>query len=170
MRLQKMRWFGDQYIINTGVKCMPVLTPPGQGFNSSRLIDAICVSKIGHQSSSAQIMACRLDGAKPLSEPMLVCCSLDHWNKFQWHSNQNTIKQNAFENVVCKWWLFCLGLNVLTVLFIYVDAKHVDECVKSCPEGVNKGFNLLPIFTVYGRNRTDQATANDHPYKLWAIL
>ena len=31
----------------------------------------------------AQIMACRLAGAKVLSEPMLVIDNWTHWNKFQ---------------------------------------------------------------------------------------
>ena len=33
-------------------------------------------------SSLVQIMACRLFGAKPLSEPMLVYCQLDSWKQF----------------------------------------------------------------------------------------
>ena len=41
-------------------------------------------------------MACRLNGAKPLSEPML--------------------SENAFENVVCEIASICLGLNVLTTI------------------------------------------------------
>ena len=48
-------------------------------------------------------MACRLAGAKPLSEPMLGNCCLDPRNKLQWHLNRNSyifIQENAFENVV----------------------------------------------------------------------
>ena len=48
-------------------------------------------------------MACRLDGAKPLSEPLLEYCSLG--NKLQWNINRNSyifIHENALENVVCK--------------------------------------------------------------------
>ena len=47
-------------------------------------------------------MACRLAGAKPLSEPMLEYCQLDHWEKLEWKLNQNLyilIHENAFENV-----------------------------------------------------------------------
>ena len=69
-------------------------------------------------------MACRLVGAKPLSQPMLEYCQLDPWEqtsmKFQsqfihfysrkciWkcrNFNRNSyifIQENAFENVVCK--------------------------------------------------------------------
>ena len=49
-------------------------------------------------------MVCRLDGAKPLSEPMLEYC----WtlrNKLQWKFNRNSnifIQENALENVVCE--------------------------------------------------------------------
>ena len=34
------------------------------------------------RSALVQIMACRLFGTKPLSEPMLVCCQLDSWEQF----------------------------------------------------------------------------------------
>ena len=61
-------------------------------------------------------MACRLVGAKPLSEPMMEY-SYFGGNKFQWNLKQNSyifIQGNAFENVVCKKWrLFRLGLSVL---------------------------------------------------------
>ena len=48
-------------------------------------------------------MACRLDDAKPLSEPMFVNWTLG--NKLHWNLNRNlyiVIKENAFENVVGK--------------------------------------------------------------------
>ena len=48
-------------------------------------------------------MACRLDGAKPLSEPVRV--NWTHRNKIQWNLNPNSntfIQQNVFENVVSK--------------------------------------------------------------------
>ena len=49
-------------------------------------------------------MACRLVGAKPLSEPMLGY----YWTlrkKLQWNIDRNPnsfIQENAFENVVCE--------------------------------------------------------------------
>ena len=49
-------------------------------------------------------MACRLVGAKPLSEPMPIV----NWalmNKLQWNFSQNSnifIQENAFESVVCE--------------------------------------------------------------------
>ena len=49
-------------------------------------------------------MACRLDGAKPLSEPMPEYCLFDLWNKFQWNFSRNSnifFQKNALENVVC---------------------------------------------------------------------
>ena len=51
-------------------------------------------------SALVQIMACLLDGAKPLSEPMLIYCQLDPGNLFQWNFiwNSNIFSQeNAFE-------------------------------------------------------------------------
>ena len=51
-----------------------------------------------------QIMACRLFGTKPWSEPVLGYCQLDLGNKLQWNFNWNRrlfIHENAFENIVC---------------------------------------------------------------------
>ena len=56
--------------------------------------------------SWVQIMACPLDGAKPLSEHMLAYCHLDSWEQFRWNLNRNSLmlmKTNAFENVVCQY-------------------------------------------------------------------
>ena len=50
-------------------------------------------------------MACRLDGAKLLSEPMPPYCQVhpkEHISmKFYWNSNI-FFQENAFEHVVCK--------------------------------------------------------------------
>ena len=66
-------------------------------------------------------MACRLVGAKPLSEPMLEYCSLDPYE-------QSSVKFKSelkhFHTRKClkmssvKWRPFCLGLNVLKLLNI----------------------------------------------------
>ena len=67
-------------------------------------------------------MACRLFGTKPLPEPMLAYCQLDHWeNPVKFKSKyKRCIQENAFGNVVCEvaailsmeykpWiWLACL--------------------------------------------------------------
>ena len=50
-------------------------------------------------------MACRLVGAKPLSEPMLEYCYLDPWEQTSVKSYRNLnifIQENACENVVWK--------------------------------------------------------------------
>ena len=47
-------------------------------------------------------MACRLVGAKPVSESMLQYHWLDLRNKLQWNFNRNLyifIQENAYENV-----------------------------------------------------------------------
>ena len=51
--------------------------------NSVRPSDAYM--RLQHRPSLVQIMACRLFGAKPLSEPMLAYCQLHPRNKPQWH-------------------------------------------------------------------------------------
>ena len=56
-----------------------------------------------HKPSLVQIMACRLDGAKPLSEPVLEYFNWTLGSKLQWNRNQNWYifnQENAFENVV----------------------------------------------------------------------
>ena len=67
-----------------------------------RQSDAYMRQKTG--PSLVQIMACRLAGAKSLSEPMLEYCSLMLGNK-QWNLNWNSyifIQEKGFENVVWK--------------------------------------------------------------------
>ena len=58
-------------------------------------------------------MACLLDGAKPVSEPVL---ELYPWDKTQYNFNRNLnifIQENAFENIVCLMSSLCLSHNVL---------------------------------------------------------
>ena len=50
-------------------------------------------------------MACRLDGAKPLSEPMLGYCQMNPKEQISVKLKKNSeffIQENAFENVVCE--------------------------------------------------------------------
>ena len=68
--------------------------------------------------SLIQIMACRLFGEKPLSEPMPVYCWSGPWKQVSVkleskHSNFHT--RNWFRKFVSstKWWVMCLGINVL---------------------------------------------------------
>ena len=59
-------------------------------------------------------MACRLVGAKPLSEPMPNIFNSNIRNELQWNIKRNSyifIQENAFENVVCEM-QFCLSLTV----------------------------------------------------------
>ena len=59
----------------------------------------ICVSKI---TIIGSVKACRLDGAKPLSEPMLEFCELDPWvqTAVKFESRKKSFhEENAFENV-----------------------------------------------------------------------
>ena len=69
-------------------------------------------------------MACRLDDAKPLSEPMQENCELNHP---RWNINRNSnifIQENALEKVVCEMASICLGLNVLRH---YYKVLQVDQ-------------------------------------------
>ena len=79
---------------NAGASCV----------NSLRPSDAY----IRHQNrlTLIQITACRLIGAKPLSEPMLAYFQLDHWeiyvSEIRIKIQQFYWKKNDFENVDCK--------------------------------------------------------------------
>ena len=47
-------------------------------------------------------MACRLFGAKPLPEPMLAYCQLDHWEQISVKFELEKIQENAFQNVISQ--------------------------------------------------------------------
>ena len=57
-------------------------------------------------SSLIGIMACRLCGARPLSEQMIMNDQLDTWRQSSWWGLNQTgkifIHENAFENISCK--------------------------------------------------------------------
>ena len=83
-------------------------------------------------SALVQIMACRLFGAKPLPEPILIwfVANWTHVKKNQWNSNRN------------KWWPFCLRGDELTCVYTSGDgviigswlvaysapSHHLDQC------------------------------------------
>ena len=49
-------------------------------------------------------MACRLFGAKPFPEPMLVYCQMGSWEQISMNRNSIIfIQENAFEIVVCQY-------------------------------------------------------------------
>ena len=99
--------------------------------------------------SLVEIMACRLLGAKPLSEPMLTYSQLGH-------KKQNSVKHQSQFNVSFrkmrlkmlsgKWRSFCLGLNVLnkqapmlglgllwrSLLFISIKQCRLNVCTSPC--------------------------------------
>ena len=117
----KLLWNLDKYSkiffmnnISGYIVCMMLdILFRSQCVNSLRPSDAYMRQWTNHHWF--QIMACRLVGAKPLSEPLLEYCELDHWeqksvkwtigNKNQWNLNRNSnifIQENAFENIVWK--------------------------------------------------------------------
>ena len=84
-------------------------------------------------SAFAEIMACHLFGVKPLSQPMLGYCQLNHTyrNKLQWNFNQNKklfIHENASKCNVCKMaailsrgiWVNVLGAHHIAELLWHV--------------------------------------------------
>ena len=72
--------------------------------------------------SLIQIMACRLTGAKPLSEPMMGYCLLDPWGRTNFSEILIGIQTFSLKKIQLKmssgkWWPFCLGLDVLSKMW-----------------------------------------------------
>ena len=63
-------------------------------------------------------MACRLFGAKPLSEPMLPYCQLDS-SEILFKIQKFSFQEMHVKMLSSKWRPFCLGLNVLNVNVIF---------------------------------------------------
>ena len=86
---------------------------PDLGFNSLKPSDAYMCRQI--RLILIQIMACRLFGDEPLSEPILSYYDWDPGDIFQWNliKIRLSVMKNKFENIFWNWHLFCLGVRVL---------------------------------------------------------
>ena len=85
-------------------------------------------------------MACRLLGAKPLSEPMLIYSQLD---KIEWNINQNSsisIQENTFENVI--WKMAAILSRPQCVPIMIIDYPEHSLC--NCPE--MKAIIIVPYW------------------------
>ena len=87
--------------------------------NSMRPSDAYMRQKT--RPSLGKIMACRLVGVKPLSEPMLDYCQLDLWEHILTFWLKNVFKMSSG-----KWRLFCLGLNVWLKQNKAIENRHLE--------------------------------------------
>ena len=100
--------------------------------NSLRPSDAYMRRWTG--SSLVQILACRLYGDRPLSEPMLEYCYWAFRNKLQWNFNRNSnifIQKIAFKTLSAKLCLSYLGLNELNHKFKHYPSQ-LNTCVAIC--------------------------------------
>ena len=84
------QWKGPRYISGTitgqsyiwCVLVFPCSTPPPPPIQIIYLSPPSAVyMRQWSGSALVQVMACRLNGAKPLPEPMLTCCPLDSWKQ-----------------------------------------------------------------------------------------
>ena len=125
----------------------------------------ICVNKL---TSLVQIMACRLDGAKPLSEPMLEYCWLGPWEQTSPPSEilieirPFSFKRMHWKMSSEKWCPFCLRLNVLNnpnlnaglILNIYLPSSDHFIGQSKTPSGIAKsGIFNNPHLTHWGRDK-----------------
>ena len=79
--------------------------------------------------SLLQILACRLEGAKLLSEPML-----EYYNKLQWNLKRSKcifVQENAFQNVVCEMATILSPLQCVNSLFAQniFSLEEISPCV-----------------------------------------
>ena len=95
------------FILTPSWNILPLLTSPSAAYL--------------HQSSGSamvQIMACRLFGAKPLPEPMLVYCQLDSWEQISVEFKSDfyhfTSRKFIWNCRLPKWQPFCSGGDELT--------------------------------------------------------
>ena len=80
-------------------------------------------------SSLVLIMDCRLFGAKPLSEPMLVYCQKEPWEQtsVKFESKYTTIALQKMQNVVCKMTVFRLAFNMK---FAHSNVTPQETCAR----------------------------------------
>ena len=98
------------------IKCKYSLFSLGLNLNSSP--PSVAYIHLWTGSTMIQVMACRLLGAKPLPEPVLVYYQLDS-RKFQWNLNRNLSPHSTKCIWKCrlpKWWPFCPAGDWLTPL------------------------------------------------------
>ena len=119
-RLLDLSTHSLQLVWRSGTSRFHLLVP--SLINSLRPCDAYM--RWQPRPSLVQVMACCLFGTKPLSEPMLAHCQLDHLERtsVKFYQNSNIfIQEYAFENVVCKnadilFWPQCVdGFRDLTI-------------------------------------------------------
>ena len=117
------------------------------GINSLGLSDTYTCMHHYNIPTLLQIMACCLFGNKLLSEPMLPYCQLDPKDHISVKFYLKVfIQENALENVVCKMWSFCLGLNVLshwTVVPNCYNFLNIDICTQPLWENLSL---ILPSY------------------------
>ena len=90
---------------------------PRNKINSSSPIAAYMRQWIG--SALIQIMACRLFGAMPLSEPVLEYCQMGtNFSEIVIRIQTFSFKKTYMKISSAKWCLFCFGLNVLIQIYI----------------------------------------------------
>ena len=106
----------------------------------------LCVRKL----SLVQIMACRLIGAKTLSNPMPEYCWLHLWEQTSWNLIRNlyiSIQENAYENI---WKLrpFGLGFDGLRLKACVRDIGKfgIEEAIRY---GSGKAVTVVHDFTHY---------------------
>ena len=99
--------------------------------------------------SLVPIMACRLLGAKPLSEPMLTSSQLCIRNKIKWNINRNSnvfIKENAFENV---WKMAAILFRTQCVKEVELEKTQVYASYINSPDIKQTAIVEMYIFKCY---------------------
>ena len=124
--------------------------------NSLRLSDAY--ERQWNKPSLVQIMACRLFGAKPLSEPVLTCCQLEpkefylvkFWSKIKHFHSRQCVSISRLQNV-----------RHIFSASMCSHIEHSDKCEfhnELLLRGLDKGIYLIPGSRVHTLMRLQIST------------
>ena len=99
-------------------------------------------------------MACLQFGTKPLSEPMLANCQLEHWEQIQlkFSSNATVLVQGCwFENVICQMTTILSRpiISINTSLFVGPYSTMSPVCMVGDFLSVGRNFQMLGKYFEY---------------------
>ena len=104
-----------------------------------------------------QIMACRLLGAKPFSEPMLLYCQLDTRKQIiRFQIPTKVIRDTHLEMSSAKWRPYCLDLSTLRMR----KATHISILVV-----LNLSGNRTNLYTYLSSLKTAMAQEGQTPVR-----
>ena len=100
-------------------------------------------------------MARHLFGAKPLSEPMLAYCYLDHWEQIsmKFNPNKTIFVKMSLKISSAKWRPFCLGPSVLETKVELITFGQYSKTLLTYfnTEGINRHGMVFKCLSNYSQ-------------------